>query len=62
VPIERRSVNPTELAACPDLGSIVAMAFTLDAVRNGLKLEDTESRCVEKYVYVIVGGIGTSAV
>jgi hypothetical protein len=52
-------VNSTTLTACLDLGSIVAMTFTLDAVLNVLKLEDTESRCVEKYVCVIVGGIRT---
>jgi hypothetical protein len=33
------------------------MTFTLDAVRNGLKLEDTESECVEKYVYFKIGEV-----
>ena len=59
VPSERRRVNSTALAIRPDLGSIVTMTFTLDAVRKGLKLiKDTKSKCVENYVCVLVGGMG----
>jgi hypothetical protein len=47
VPSERRRVNSTALTGCPDLRSIVAVTFTLDAVLDVLKLEDTQSNVLK---------------